>query len=348
MQAAISAITYHLPEDTLTNAKLAAEFPDWTIDKIEQKTGIAVRHIASAKECSSDLAVSAAHKLFSTTPWRPEQVDFLLFCTQSPDYFLPTTACILQDRLGLSTRVGALDFNLGCSGYIYGLSLAKGLIETGQARTVLLLTGETYSKFVHPADRSVRCIFGDAASATMLCEHDASTDGCPWVGPFVFGSDGRGAINLIVPAGGLREPRHSDTSQAFLDEHGNSRSRDTLYMNGPEIFTFTLRTVPQAINKLLELSGKRHDDIDFFVFHQANEYMLEHLRRKAGIPKEKFLVSLREFGNTVSSTIPIALYEAAAAGQIKPGACLMLVGFGVGYSWGATLVRWAAETSHGR
>jgi 3-oxoacyl-[acyl-carrier-protein] synthase-3 len=341
MHAAIAAVCYHLPERILTNAELAAEFPSWTIDKISQKTGIERRHLAGPQECSSDLALAAARKLFATTSWRPEHIDFLLLCTQSPDYFLPTTACLLQDRLGVPTTAGALDFNLGCSGYVYGLSLAKGLIETGQARHVLLLTAETYSKLLHPEDRSVRTIFGDAAAATLVeAVDEAGPDGAPWLGPFVFGTDGSGAQNLIVPTGGLRRPRSAETAQAVSDNQGNRRSPENLYMNGTEIFAFTLRTVPQSIQALLDRAGKSMEDVDLFVFHQANEFMLEHLRRRLRIPREKFVLALRECGNTVSSTIPIALAEAAAADRLPRGARLMLVGFGVGYSWGATLLRW--------
>jgi 3-oxoacyl-[acyl-carrier-protein] synthase-3 len=321
--AAIRAVEYHLPERALTNQELAATFPEWSVEKIAAKTGIVQRHLAAPEECASDLAVAAARKLFASSACRPEEIDFLLLCTQSPDYFLPTTACLLQDRLGLPTTAGALDFNLGCSGYVYGLSLARGLIETGQAASVLLLTAETYSKFLHPDDRGVRALFGDAAAATLVrARADAPPGGLPWIGPFVFGTDGKGKDHLIVAGGGLRRP-----------------ARDHLVMNGPEIFSFTLRAVPQAIRQLLARAVKRMDDVDLFVFHQANGYMLEHLRKKLQIPPEKFVLALSHCGNTVSSTIPIALKEAAAARRLAPGALVMLVGFGVGYSWGATLIQ---------
>jgi 3-oxoacyl-[acyl-carrier-protein] synthase-3 len=335
--AAIRAIEYHLPEKVLTNQHLAEAFPDWTVDKIASKIGIAERRLAAPDECSSDLAVAAAQKLFASGACRPEEIDYLLLCTQSPDYLLPTTACILQDRLGLPTTAGALDFNLGCSGFVYGLSLAKGLIETGQAGNVLLLTAETYSKFLHPEDRSVRPLFGDAAAATLVRGLSTPPAGeLPWIGPFVFGTDGKGMKNLIVPKGGMRGP-----AQSGVDAQPRARHPDNLYMNGPEIFTFTLQAVPPAVHQLLQRAGRSMDDIDLFVFHQANRYMLEHLRDKLHIPADKFVLALSHCGNTVSSTIPIALKEAGDRGLLAPGRLLMLVGFGVGYSWGATLVRWS-------
>ncbi len=343
IRAVIKGIEYHLPEGRLTNSDLATEFPEWSVEKIEQKTGIAERRIVAPDECSSDLAIAAAKKLFATGACKPAEIDFVLLCTQSPDYFLPTTACIIQDRLGIPMTSGALDFNLGCSGYVYGLGLSKGLIETLQARNVLLLSAETYSKFIHPRDKSVRTLFGDAATATLVggvtvpsFEQD---DEC--IGPFVFGTDGSGAHNLIVRTGGMRQRYAEGTAIVEQDAEGNFRGPDNLYMNGSEIFTFTLRTVPEAVQTLLQRSHKNLEDIDLFVFHQANQYMLEHLRKKLKLPPEKFCMAMRHCGNTVSSTIPIALKHALDEGKLRPGNLAMLVGFGVGYSWGATLIRWA-------
>jgi len=340
MHAAIRAIEYYLPEKVLSTSDLAAEFPDWSVAKIDSKTGITERHIARANEFSSDLAAAAAEKLFASGACRPGDVDFILFCTQSPDYFLPTTACLLQDRLGIPTNAGALDFNLGCSGFIYGLGLAQGLIASDQASRVLLLTAETYSKFIHPQDRSVRTIFGDAGAATLLVATDAAE---PLIGPFVYGTDGKGGPNLIVPCGAMRRPHNAESAVTKEDESGNLRSDDNLFMNGGEIFGFTLRAVPQSVEALLTRSGKRMEDVDLFVFHQANQYMLDHLRRRINIPEEKFQVAMSHCGNTVSCTIPIALKSALAEGRLKAGSHAMLVGFGVGYSWGATLLRWSSE-----
>jgi 3-oxoacyl-[acyl-carrier-protein] synthase III len=340
MKAYIKAIEYHLPEGQLTNEDLAAEYPEWTVAKIEDKTGIKVRRIAAADECSSDLGVAAAKKLFARNACSPDEIDYILLCTQSPDYFLPTTACLLQDRLEIPTTAGALDFNLGCSGYVYGLGLAKGLIETSQAHNVLLITAETYSKFIHPGDKSVRTLFGDAATATLVRGVKNSGKNEAPIGPFLYGTDGGGANNLIVPTGGLRRPRTGAPSPLLTDESGNQRSDDHLYMNGSEIFSFTLDVVPPVVEALLAKTNRSMDDVDLFIFHQANKFMLEHLQRKIKIPGNKFYLSLEKYGNTVSSTIPIALKDAASEGRLASGDLVMLVGFGVGYSWGATLVRW--------
>ena len=338
MTAFIKAIEYFLPEFKLTNEDLHVEFPEWSIDKIEKKTGIKTRSIAAPDECSSDIGEKAAKKLFESGVISPGKIDFLIFCTQSPDYFLPTTACLIQDKLNLPVSSGAIDINLGCSGYIYGLGVAKGLIETGQASNVLFITAETYSKFIHPKDKSVKTLFGDAGAATLLSVSNSQDSTS--IGPFVYGTDGKGANNLIVPHGGLRSPIRSTSSKAIRDNYGNYRSDENLYMNGSEIFTFTLKRVPETIHKLLNKQSLSMDDIDCFVFHQANKFMLDHLRRKLKIPEGKFCTAYEEFGNTVSSTIPIALKKMMESDRIKEDDLLMLVAFGVGYSWGATLVKW--------
>jgi 3-oxoacyl-[acyl-carrier-protein] synthase-3 len=336
MRAAIKAIATFLPPTTLTNEQLASEFHDWDAGKILDKTGIARRHVAADDECASDLGVAAAQKLFASGACAPADVDFLLFCTQSPDYFLPTTACTIQDRLGLRTDCGAIDFNQGCSGYVYGLSLAKSLIESGTSQNVLLITAETYTKFINPQDRSVRTIFGDGAAATFISGVESDHD---LLGPFVFGTDGRGACNLIVPAGGARR---AGTAAAIFAANGQPetwRTDHDLFMNGPEIFNFTLQTVPRVTDALLQKAGISLGDIDLFVLHQANKFMLERLRAKMKIVKEKFWIDMEESANTVSSTIPIALEAAAAQGRLSSGQRVALVGFGVGYSWAAGLMR---------
>lgn len=336
-KAAIVASAAHLPERELTNEELARELGGaWTPEKIFEKTGIRSRRIAEPDECASDLGVRAAQKLFDRGVCGPQDVDYLLFCTQSPDYFLPTTACLVQQRLGLATSCGAIDFNQGCSGFVYGLSLAKSLIEAGLAGNVLLITADTYSKFLNARDRSVRTVFGDAGAATLIRATDSESD---LLGPFVFGTDGRGAENLIVRAGGLRTPLTAASFEEHEDNSGNWRSDANLYMNGPEIFNFTLSKLPKAIASLLQKSEQTLDDVDYFIFHQANQFMLDRLRSKLSIPPEKFCVDLEWCGNTVSSTIPIALERAAAAGIVRPGMQVMLVGFGVGYSWAAAMMR---------
>jgi 3-oxoacyl-[acyl-carrier-protein] synthase III len=339
MRAFIAAIKTHFPAAVLDNERLARETGGWTAEKILKKTGIRERRIAAEGECASDLAAAAAERLFQAGACAPAEIDFILFCTQTPDYLLPTTACLLQQRLGIPRTAGALDFNLGCSGYIYGLGLAKGLIETGQARAVLLLTADTYSKLINPRDRSTRTLFGDGAAATLVRGRAGGEEG---IGPFQYGTDGAGAGNLIVPAGGMRQRAVPGAADA-VDDAGNHRSVNNLYMNGPELFTFTLRVVPPLVEGLLERSGRTAADIHLFVFHQANLFMLEHLRGKLQIPAERFVICIEDWGNTVSTTIPAALAQAAEAGRLKPGHRVMLLGFGVGYSWGGTLIRWEGD-----
>lgn len=334
-KAVVKAISTHLPEKRITNEQLAEEFPEWDVEKIFDKTGVSVRHSTTSGECASDLGVAAARKLADSGAYQPGDIDFLLFCTQSPDYFLPTTACIMQRRLGLPETCGALDYNLGCSGFVYGLALAKGLIETDLAENVLLITAETYTKYIHPQDRSVRTIFGDGAAVSLISAVDTNLD---MIGPFVFGTDGTGAENLIVRAGGMRNRHRQETAIKRDGSTNGTMSDENLYMNGPEIFNFTLKTVPAAVNGLLEKSGLALDDVDMYVFHQANRFMLETLRRKIGIPETKFCMNMEEYGNTVSATVPMALQIAIDKGEIQPGQRIMVVGFGVGYSWAAALI----------
>ncbi|SEO86926.1 3-oxoacyl-[acyl-carrier-protein] synthase-3 [Flavobacterium sp. CF108] len=330
MKANIKAISYYLPEEVLSNDLINKEFPEWDIEKISSKTGINSRHISAKDEFSSDMAVKAAEQLFAEHNIDKSTIDYLLFCTQSPDYFLPTTACIIQDKLGLNTSIGALDFNLGCSGFVYGLSLAKGLIAGEMAKNVLLITSETYSKFIHHKDKSNKTIFGDAAAATLI----SSEEGFCSLGKFIFGTDGKGAENLIVKQGGMRFPV-SNENEDISDEFGNVRNDKNLYMNGAEIFNFTGEFVPKLTEAILEKSNLTKEDIDLYIFHQANKYMLNHLRKKIKIPEEKFFIAMEECGNTVSSTIPIALYEAQKQGKLIESKNLILAGFGVGYSWAA-------------
>ena len=335
--ASMTATRSWLPETVLGNETLAALYPDWSAEKILAKTGVRERRIVGPDETAADLAEAAARRLFEEAAVDPASIDFLLLCTQTGDHILPTTACILQARLGLRTDCGALDFNLGCSGFVYGLSLAKGLIETGAAGRVLLLTADTYSRLIHPMDRSVRTLFGDGAAATLIeaVEID-DADEAP-IGPFVFGTDGRGADKLAVPAGGMRLPRSPETAVETTDASGNVRSAEHLYMDGAEVMAFTLREVPKAIDALLARAGRTLEDFDLFVFHQANTFMLESLRKKTGIPRERFVVAMEGCGNTVSSSIPIALEPILEAPHQRPRRA-MLVGFGVGYSWAAASV----------
>ena len=301
-------IAYELPRKILTNEELSNIYPDWTADKILAKTGSASRHIADDGETALDLAERVAKELFVADGIPPDVIDFLILCTQSAEYRLPSSVCLLQQRLGVPTNIGAVAFDHGCSGFIYGLSLAKGLISGGMANNILFVTAETYTKYIAAEDKSTRTIFGDGAAATLINEEDA--DG---IGAFSFGTDGAGAEKLIV--------------------------RDNkLFMDGPEIFNFTLEVVPKTMEDVLTKNGLTRDDIDLYVFHQANKFMLDTIRKVNGLPRDKFYVDLEDTGNTVSSTIPIALKKLSVAGNLRKGMKVMLMGFGVGLSWGATVI----------
>ena len=333
-KAFIQAISHYLPETTLDNEKLNDLFPEWAVEKISGKTGIYKRHISGEDEFSSDMGVKSALTLFEEHNIDRNKIDFILFCTQSPDYFLPTTACLLQNRLDIPTTAGAIDFNLGCSGYVYGLALAKGLICAGIAKNILLITAETYSKFIHPGDKSNRTIFGDAASASLI-----ATSGFAEIMDFELGTDGKGGENLIVKKGGMRFPLTDVADEDITDEFGNTKNDSYLYMNGSEIFNFTSEMVPPLIEKMLQKQNLQAEEIDLYIFHQANKFMLNHLRKKLKIPEEKFYLFLKDCGNTVSSTIPIALQQAMAEHTVKPDDTVLLAGFGVGYSWGSTILK---------
>ena len=318
-KAHINAISYITPKKSFSNDDLVEEFPEWNVEKIASKIGIDKRFIADENQSTSDLAVNASEKLFKEHNIDRKIIDFIILCTQSPDFTLPTTACIIQNKLGLNTNCGAFDFNLGCSGYTYGLAIAKGLIESGIGHNILLITSETYSKYLSKDDKSNRTIFGDAATATLI-----SHTGLASIEKFVLGTDGSGAENLIV--------RNSGSKKEINES-------DRLYMNGPEIYNFTLKSVPKLVEGVLQKNNVLSSEIDLYIFHQANLFMLNHLRRKLKIESEKFYTYMKEVGNTVSSTIPIALYHAMKEDKIKTDNTVLLAGFGVGYSWAGNILK---------
>lgn len=326
--ASVGPISVYLPERVETNEQLAAEFPRWDLRLIESKTGIVQRHIAGPDECASDLGVAAANKLFASYDIDPSSIDFLLFCTQTPDYPLPTTACLMQERLGLKTSCGALDFNLGCSGFVYGLAMADGFIRTGSVRRVLLITAETYSKYIHPTDRSLRTIFGDGAAATLI---DASSD--PSLTAFSYGTDGTGANTLLVTEGGARpkEQCHQPSSR--------QRWPSKLYMDGPKLIKFTVAAIPELVRDVLQKAQLTADQIDLFLFHQATRKMLEQLHERLEVEENRLPIVMEHCGNTVSSTIPILIDGLRTDGRLKCGMQNLLVGFGVGLSWAGCIWR---------
>ena len=316
----------------MTNEELLNEFPEWSVDKVAAKVGVDSRHVADASETAGDLAEKAARNLFAEYSVSPSEIDFVLLCTQSPDYFLPSTACLLQHKLGIPTSAGAFDYNLGCSGCIYGLAVAKGLIAAGVAKNVLLLTAETYNKYLHPSDKSNRSIFGDGAAACLI-----STEGFAEIGDFALGTDGSGANHLILKTGGAR--CREKTGVSVTDEEGHIWFDDYLYMNGGAIFNFTLNAVPEMMKQVLDKNAQELENVDYFVFHQANKFMLNTIRKVCGIPKEKFYNNLSVTGNTVSSTVLIGLKDCIGNGTLHKDMNVMVAGFGVGLSWAGTMLR---------
>jgi 3-oxoacyl-[acyl-carrier-protein] synthase-3 len=320
--AAVGPIAVHLPDRVETNEDLQRERPDWNLPVIVAKTGVARRFLAEPEQCSSDLAVLAAERLFEDYNIDRNTVDFVLLCTQTPDYALPTTACLVQDRLRLRRSVGALDFNLGCSGFVYGLALADGLIQSGAARRCLLITSETYSKLIDPSDRSLRTIFSDGAAATLI---EASAERSLWA--FEFGTDGSGADTLIADRGGFRSP---DT--AIRPRH-KKRWPSSLYMDGPSLLGFAMGAIPEVIRDTATRAGLTLESIDWFLLHQATYKMLDQLREQMRLPADRWPIELQNVGNTVSSTLPILIHQMRLDDRLRVGHTSLLVGFGVGWSW---------------
>lgn len=314
MNAKISHIEYYLPKHVITNKDLVKSNPDWDFNLIQPKTGILSRHIAKDTERASDLAVCAAEKLLQKNKIDRSSIDVLILCTQSPDYILPTTACVIQERLKLQTSTAAFDFNLGCSGFIYGLAISSSMVKSGLSKKVLFLCAETYSKYIADDDRTSRTVFGDGAAATII----EPSDNYKSIESFVLGTDGKGKDKLIV----------------YQEQPAQ------LYIDGPAIFMFSMKRVPECVNALLAKSGRTKDDIDFFIFHQASKVVIDNIIRILSLDEAKVFRGYEKIGNTISASIPIALKQAAEQKLIKDGDLIMLVGFGVGLSWGACFIRW--------
>lgn len=334
MTAIIDSIEIVLPDKKILNSELSKQFPDYNFEKFQKKVGIKQRFVVDDNTSALDLAVKAVNKLFDCRKNRINEIDFIILCTQSPDHYLPTSACILQERCNLPKSAGAIDINQGCSGYAYGFSIAKGLIESGICQNVLLITAETYSKYTHPKDRTNRAIFGDAATASIITnEKDLNQY------KFMFGTDGSGAEHLIIK-NGCKYPLNEKPIQKIYGSN-NIFDDNHLYMNGPEIFNFTIEEVPRFYNSLLEANNCTIEDLDFVVFHQANKFLLETLRKISNIPQEKFIINFENTGNTVSNTIPIALKEFLQNNNLnKRFLKILILGFGVGLSWCGGIVEY--------
>jgi 3-oxoacyl-[acyl-carrier-protein] synthase-3 len=323
----ISCIEYYLPKRVVTNQELAKENPDWDFSLIESKTGILSRYVAGIDERASDLALCAAEKLFQECSIDRDSIDTLLFCTQSPDYVLPTTACIIQERLKLRTQTAAFDFNLGCSGFIYGLAMGDSMIRGGISERVLLLCAETYSKYISNDDRSSRTIFGDAGAATII---ERSNDDSS-IGPFTLRTDGSGKDKIIV---------QQNKQNVRIKNNSKNNLSQRLYIDGPGVFMFTMQRVPECVNELLSKANKTIDDIDLFIFHQASKVVIDNIVRILSLDESKVFRNYERIGNTVSASIPIALKQASEQKLLRRGDLIILVGFGVGLSWGSCFVQW--------
>ncbi|MGD0652958.1 MAG: ketoacyl-ACP synthase III [Thermoguttaceae bacterium] len=333
----LRAIDYILPPDRLTNDDLVKMNPSWNAASIFAKTGIRSRPVTAPGETAADLGCQAVEKLFQQTGFDRSKIDAILFCTQSADYYLPTSACLMQSRLKLSTSCAAFDVNLGCSGFTYSLWIAGALIESGSASNVLVIAGDTFAKYCNPHDIVTATIFADGAAAVLLTRD--SKDAMATIGPTVLGTDGRGGEYLIVRDGGARRRQCDNMHSA---QH--SRPEDAyLFMNGPEVFSFTLNCVPGGIQRLLERVNLLPAEVDHYLFHQANCFMLNQLRMKVAIPPEKFPIDLEDIGNTAGASLPILIKRCIDKNLFKAGEKCILVGFGVGFSWAVTYMEWGVR-----
>ena len=333
MYNTIKYINCYYPNNILTNEDIANQFPDLKIKELTRLTGVHKRYISGKGETSVDMGVSAAEILLTKNSIDRNSIDFIIFCSAGGDFITPASACIIQNRLGLPSNCGAFDFNQGCTGYIYGLSIADGLIQSNNAKNVLLITSEAITKTIHPDDSSNRAIFGDAATATLVSKNNNGSDN-----KFIFGTDGSKFDKIIIKHGRERYPLPEYAEQDSLDNYGNAQNDSKFYMDGAEVFNFLVNKAPELVNSLLVQNNITIDDINYFIFHQANQIILETLGKKLKIPKDKLIIDISETGNTVSSTIPIALSNAIRSGKIKRGNRIILAGFGVGFSWGGTIL----------
>jgi 3-oxoacyl-[acyl-carrier-protein] synthase-3 len=310
----IANIEYELGSNRELWSKLQEDNLDWDVNALAIKTGINVRHISTSSQTALTLALDAGNKMLENVD--RGLIEGILYVTQSPDSAIPSTACLLHEKLKLPKNNFAFDINQGCSGFVYGISLASSLMVSANMKNVLVICAETYSRYISKNDRACRPIFSDAASATLVVN-----DGLGMFGPFVFMTDGSGAPNLTL--------KHSPNPNSLLQ----------LHMDGPRVMMFTMSAVPKATMRLLELANLQLDQVDLYIYHQASALVLDNIQRLLKIPEKKFFRCLSEFGNTVSSTIPIALKCARDAGVLKEGMTIMLMGFGVGYSLAGCIVK---------
>ncbi|MBI3509098.1 MAG: ketoacyl-ACP synthase III [Bacteroidetes bacterium] len=333
MSVTIQSSSWFQPEKIYTNEDFFREFPE-TIGAGLEKIGVVSRAIASEDDVSSDLALKAAQKLLKDQNFDKNKLGLLVYCSADFDYYTPATACVLHGKLDLPHHCGAFDLTLGCSAFIYALSAINGMLQLNEIDHALLLTASTLTRLIHPKDRPNRFLFGDAGSATLI-----SRSGNGSLGPFVFGTDGKGFEKIIVRDGYLRHPLSDSSYKDEKDEYGNITNPASFYMDGMNVFLFSLRIVPKMLNELFEKAHLNKNEIDLFIFHQPNVFLNETLRKKLDIPENKFVHCMDKFGNTVQATIPIAICESMKNGRLKPGMTVVLAGFGVGLSWSACIAR---------
>lgn len=323
-QAGILGWGYYLPSQVLTNQDLE-QMVDTNDEWIRTRTGILERHIADTKEATSDLAIVAARAALSRAKIKPTDLDMIIVATITPDMSFPATACLVQAALGAS-QAAAFDLSAACSGFIYGLSMAKSLINTGANRYCLVIGAETLSRITDYEDRNTCVIFGDGAGAFVLGPTDQHV-----MQAVEIGADGTGGHLLQMPAGGSRRPASAETLAGR--EH-------FIRMEGQEVFRFAISKVPEASLQLLANAGLQVLDIDWFVPHQANKRIIDSVAKRLGIPMNKVIVNLHNYGNLSAASVPVALAEAAEAGLFQVGQKVLLAGFGGGLTWGTALIEW--------
>jgi 3-oxoacyl-[acyl-carrier-protein] synthase-3 len=328
----IAGLIGSVPKRIEESANWTGAFGESEVEKIVKMTGIAARRVVEKDVCTSDLCVAAAEDLLARLGWERESVDLLVFVSQTGDYMLPATACVAHGRLGLASHCAAFDLTLGCSGFVYGLWAVASILACGGAKRALLLVGDTISKVTSPGDRATVLLFGDAGSATAL-EHDPSAPPMS----FVMSSDGKGQNHLIVPAGGFRNPSTAETCVRTERADGSVRSEEDLYMNGAELLAYTLACVPKLIRETLAAAGREVADVDYYVFHQANKFMIEHFARKAGVPMDRVPLNLDRYGNTSSASVPLVIASELAEAVATGKKTILGAGFGVGYSAGGAV-----------
>jgi len=328
----ISGISAAIPHTIVQNSYFNTLFTKGEIDRIANMTGIRERRKAEDNLCSSDLCLVAAQKLMKDMKLTENQIDLLIFLSQTPDYRQPATAPILQNRLGLPKSVGAFDINLACSGFIYGLSTAFAYASMQGINRVLLLVGETLSKIVSDRDRATAFLFGDAATATIIEKKPTHSKSF-----FSLNSDGSDYKVLCIPSGGYRQPSSISSLEIREYEDGSIRSEENLYMDGMGVFSFTMREIPTDIEQLLEFSQTKISDVDYICFHQANKFMTDHIVEKLKFPLERVPYCLDKYGNTSAVSIPLTIVS-QLRGKLKKDDKVLLSGFGGGLSWGSALV----------